>query len=91
MKAKAWAAVVMVAFAWVLWIRGFPADWYLEEGHKTKSDCMKYRDRYMEKLLSSNYKKTILFKRLLSTGLTGDGNTMSFYCFPSDFDPRPRK
>ncbi len=56
MKAKAWGAVVMVAFAWVLWkndLRNMKKDFWAMEGYETREDCDKGRKALVKD--SSNY------------------------------------
>ena len=60
MKAKAWGAVVMVAFAWVLWSKISSVGieiWSPEQGFNSKEGCEKFAVRWIEHVISMDKKK----------------------------------
>ena len=53
MKHKRWQVVVMIAFAWVLWVKHIgPTDktgnWDIEESFETKKECMVSVEKELE-------------------------------------------
>ena len=59
MKTKSWGAVVMVAFAWILWSKissGRIETWSPEDGLNSKEDCEKFGERWVGKIISKDKK-----------------------------------
>jgi hypothetical protein len=87
MKIKTYAAVLMVAFAWILWMNdlkyrkmfGFPTGftsetWTIVEAFDRKEECQRVRASQVAKIKQGTREK--LFPKL------------RHICLPSDFDPR---
>ncbi len=103
MKTKAWGAVVMVAFAWVLW-RKQNSEWGPLMAYGTYVEC-----RVASRLALVKIQKThkaiwlpdippgvmahtdIPPGMMVHTDKKGLVRTNSFYCFPQNFNPRPKK
>ncbi len=94
MKAKAWGAVVMVALAWILWSKissGRIETWSPEDGLNSKEDCEKFGERCVGKIISKDKKLERLSPKSYVEVTKRRKTIVSMHCFPSDFDPRPRK
>jgi len=95
MKQKRWQAVVVIAFAWVLWSENTPKKkgggiiWTPEEAYETKLDCEIKKDWQIHKALER--KAELIGSTGGSTGWRDSAGTTILHCFPQDFDPRPRK
>ncbi len=60
MKAKAWAAVVMVAFAWGLWSKISSVGiekWSPEQGFDSKEECEKFAVSWIDHVISKDPQK----------------------------------
>jgi hypothetical protein len=93
MRSKRWQALVMVAFAWVLWIRS--------------GDDSGYRwnigDAYVEKRVCEGARLKVAADNAKHKWMTKDTEYMNHYvlrnkkvfreyiCLPGTLDPRPRK
>ena len=92
MKAKAWGAVMMVAFAWVLWSKissvGIET-WSPEQGFDSKEDCEKFAVRWIDHVISKDKKKERLAINIYMEAINGERTIVSMHCFTFEFDPRP--
>ncbi len=98
MKTKAWGAVVMVAFAWVLWKKNYDADsglsWEHLRAFESKKSCDKSAAEFLRRLQKNSAGGEITIGGNLEIYDKATGklkNSLFFRCFPHDFDPRPRK
>jgi len=102
MKTKAWGAVVMVAFAWVLWnhlMSSSHNEWRIVgDGFNKKSECTNKRSKKLEKEFKSAKKRYPATNKVLPYGEYGfvqylKNVTISseYHCLPAIIDPRPRK
>jgi hypothetical protein len=95
MKHKRWQALVMVAFAWVLW-----TEFISEvggsiisaiEGFETKTKCDAYRKNLAKRLSGNNFQIGINQFGQTNYKEFGSNYGVTFQCLPAtNIDPRPR-
>jgi|APSaa5957512535_1039671.scaffolds.fasta_scaffold538435_1 hypothetical protein len=89
MKAKKYQALIMVAFAWVLWTKFTGKKnniWELQEGYENKAQCSKSRDS----IIFALKRKGMKIEANLFLQKEWD-NKVTFHCVSDAIDPRPSK
>jgi hypothetical protein len=90
MKTKAWGAVVMVAFAWVLWARMPVTEteeaWRVMDGYKSIEGCRKN-----QKIISGNISKNMKSKGLSWNIVYKKKHSFQIACLHHSVDPTDRK
>ena len=99
MKHKRWQAVVMIAFAWVLWLeygenhQGGNRERSYEpmEGFESKKECSSTRKNMGSKIMKGN---DAIRTKVSHSGaiiiIYPGGSTGTLKCLPATIDPRPR-
>jgi len=90
MKTKKWQAMVMIAFAWVLWERNSQTTvkWTPLNGYSTKDEFNSAQTTNMRLWLGKKGYTSADNTRVYSEG----GHVLNFPCLPAtNIDPRPRK
>ncbi len=93
MKHKRWQAIVMIAFAWVLWDHTLSSDiesWEVIDGYISISECKKAQKINIKNLIRnrSGFYKTPTRPMAIHSK---EGKVKNYPCLPTtNIDPRPR-
>jgi len=89
MKAKKWQILLVVAFAWVVWVsKG--VTYAPIEGFENRKDCVEWRDNFINSRIKNEKNASPYLSFAGLVGVKMKDGTLFYMCFPSAFDPRPK-